>query len=57
MQLKKELQKLIKNLNMEKKENNYNEKIASSDSKADAVVAVCAVLVITAIIVFWVSTQ
>ena len=42
---------------MEKKENNYNEKIASSDSKADAVVAVCAILIITAIIVFWVSTQ
>ena len=42
---------------MEKKENNYNEKIASSDSKDDAVVADCAVLVITAIIVFWVSTQ
>ena len=42
---------------MEKKENNYNEKIASSDSKADAIVAVSVVLIITAIIVFWVSTQ
>ena len=31
--------------------------IASSDSKVDAVVAVCAILIITAIIVFWVSTQ
>ena len=42
---------------MDKNENNYNEKIASSDSKADAVVAVCAILIITTIIVFWVSTQ
>ena len=42
---------------MDKNENNYNEKIASSDSKADEVVAVCAILIITAIIVFWVSTQ
>ena len=42
---------------MEKKDTNFDEKIATSDSKVDAVVAVCAVLIITAIIVFWVSTQ
>lgn len=42
---------------MEKNENNFDEKIASSDSKVDAVVAVFAILIITAIIVFWVSTQ
>ena len=39
------------------KENKFNEKIASSDSKADAVVAVAAIIIVTAIIVFWVSTQ
>ena len=42
---------------MEQKENKFNEKIASSDSKVDAVVAVAAIIIVTAIIVFWVSTQ
>ena len=42
---------------MEQKENKYDEKIADLDSKADAVVAVAAIIIVTAIIVFWVSTQ
>ena len=37
---------------MEQKENKFNEKIANSDSKADAVVAVAAIIIVTAIIVF-----
>ena len=42
---------------MEQKQNKFDEKIADSDSKADAVVAIAAIIIVTAIIVFWVSTQ
>ena len=35
---------------MEQKENKFNEKIASSDSKADAVVAVAAIIIVLSLI-------
>ena len=38
-------------------ENNFNEKIATEDSKLDSLMAVIEILAVTGIIVFWVATQ
>ena len=38
-------------------ENNYDEKLASEDSKLDSLVSVLIILAVTGIIVFWVATQ
>ena len=38
-------------------ENNYNEKLASEDSKLDSMMSVLIILAVTGIIVFWVATQ
>lgn len=38
-------------------ENNFNEKIATEDSKLDSFMAVIVILAVTGIIVFWVATQ
>ena len=38
-------------------ENNYDEKLASEDSKLDSMMSVLIILAVTGIIVFWVATQ
>jgi hypothetical protein len=38
-------------------ENNFNEKIATDDSKLDSLMAVIIIFAVTGIIVFWVATQ
>jgi len=38
-------------------ENNYDEKLATEDSKLDSLMSVLIILAVTGIIVFWVATQ
>ena len=38
-------------------ENNYDENLASEDSKLDSLMSVLIILAVTGIIVFWVATQ
>ena len=38
-------------------ENNYDEKLASEDSKLDSLMSVLIILAVTGIIVFWVATK
>ena len=38
-------------------ENNYDEKLASEDSKLDSLMSVLIILAVTGIIVFWGATQ
>ena len=38
-------------------EDNYDEKLASEDSKLDSLMSVLIILAVTGIIVFWVATQ
>ena len=38
-------------------ENNYDEKLASEDSKLDSLMSILIILAVTGIIVFWVATQ
>ena len=37
--------------------NNYDEKLASVDSKLDSLMSVLIILAVTGILVFWVATQ
>ena len=38
-------------------DNNFDEKVASEDSKLDSLMSVLIILAVTGIIVFWVATQ